>query len=111
MMYYALVVFDVFIAALAQMLLKSSSMSDHKSFIFEYLNPKVIGAYSIMVLSLLLNIYALNHGVLLMELSTIESSSYMFVPLLSFLFFKERITWRKAVAIGVIMTGVIVFFI
>ncbi len=110
-MYYALVVFDVFIAALAQMLLKSSSMSDHKSFIFEYLNPKVIGAYSIMVLSLLLNIYALNHGVLLMELSTIESSSYMFVPLLSFLFFKERITWRKAVAIGVIMTGVIVFFI
>ena len=111
MMYYALVFFDVFIAALAQMLLKSSSMSDHKSFIFEYLNPKVIGAYSIMVLSLLLNIYALNHGVLLMELSTIESSSYMFVPLLSFLFFKERITWRKAVAIGVIMTGVIVFFI
>lgn len=111
MMYYALVVFDVFIAALAQMLLKSSSMSDHKSFIFEYLNPKVIGAYSIMVLSLLLNIYALNHGVLLKELSTIESSSYMFVPLLSFLFFKERITWRKAVAIGVIMTGVIVFFI
>ena len=97
-MYYALVVFDVFIAALAQMLLKSSSMSDHKSFIFEYLNPKVIGAYSIMVLSLLLNIYALNHGVLLM-------------PLLSFLFFKEKITWRKAVAIGVIMTGVIVFFI
>ena len=87
MMYYALVVFDVFIAALAQMLLKSSSMSDHKSFIFEYLNFKVIGAYSIMVLSLLLNIYALNHGVLLKELSTIESSSYMFVPLLSFLFF------------------------
>ena len=110
-MYYALVIFDVFIAALAQMLLKSSSMTKHKSFIFEYLNPKVIGAYSIMVLSLLLNIYALNHGVLLKELSTIESSSYMFVPLLSFLFFKERITWRKAVAIGVIMTGVIVFFI
>ena len=110
-MYYALVVFDVFIAALAQMLLKSSSMSEHKSFIFEYLNPKVIGAYGIMVLSLLLNIYALNHGVLLKELSTIESSSYMFVPLLSFLFFKEKITWRKAGAIAVIIVGVMVFFV
>ena len=110
-MYYALVIFDVFIAAMAQMLLKSSSMTKHKSFIFEYLNPKVIGGYSIMVLSLLLNIYALNHGVLLKELSTIESLSYLFVPLLSFLFFKERITWRKAGAIVVIMAGVVVFFI
>ena len=110
-MYYALVVFDVFIAALAQMLLKSSSMDKHKSFIFEYLNPKVIGGYCIMVVSLLLNLYAMHHGVLLKELSTIESSSYMFVPLLSFLFFKETITWRKAIAIAVIMVGVVVFFI
>ena len=110
-MYYALVVFDVFIAALAQMLLKSSSMDRHKSFFFEYFNPKVIGGYGIMVLSLLLNIYALNHGVMLKELSTIESLSYMFVPLLSFLFFKETITWRKAGAIAVIMTGIVVFFI
>ena len=109
-MYYALVVFDVFIAALAQMLLKSSSMNKHKSFIFEYLNLKVIGGYSIMVLSLLLNIFALNHGVLLKELSIIESSSYMFVPALSFLFFKEKISWRKAGAIAVIMLGVVVFF-
>jgi drug/metabolite transporter (DMT)-like permease len=110
-MYYALVVFDVFIAALAQMLLKSSSMTKHKSFIFEYLNFKVIGGYCIMVVSLLLNIYAMHHGVLLKELSTIESSSYMFVPLLSFIFFKERITWHKAGAIAVIMVGVVVFFI
>ena len=110
-MYYALVVFDVFIAALAQMLLKSSSMDKHKSFIFEYLNPKVIGGYSIMVVSLLLNIYALHHGVMIKELSTIESSSYMFVPLLSFLIFKETITWRKAIAIAVILVGVVVFFI
>lgn len=110
-MFYALVVFDVFIAALAQMLLKSSSMDHHKSFIFEYLNPKVIGAYIIMVLSLVLNIFALNHGVLLKELSIIESSSYMFVPLLSYIFFKEKISWRKAGAIAIIIAGVVVFFI
>ena len=110
-MYYVLVVFDVFIAALAQMLLKSSSMNHSKSFILEYINSKVICAYSIMVLSLVLNIFALNHGVLLKELSTIESLSYMFVPILSFIFFKEKITRCKALAIGVIMLGIIVFFI
>lgn len=110
-MYYVLVVFDVFIAALAQMLLKSSSMNKHKSFVSEYLNPKVIGSYSIMVLSLVLNIFALNHGVMLKELSIIESLSYMFVPAMSFLFFKEKITFRKVVSISVIMTGVVVFFL
>ena len=45
------------------------------------------------------------------EVSIIESLSYLFVPLLSWLFFKERITWQKAGAIAVIMTGVVVFFV
>ena len=36
---------------------------------------------------------------------------YLFVPFLSWVFFKEQITWRKAGAIGVIMVGVIVFFV
>lgn len=110
-MFYVLVVFDVLIAALAQMLLKSSSMSQHKSFVYEYLNFKVIGAYSIMVLSLVLNIFAMNNGILLKELSIIESLSYLFVPLLSYIFFKETISWRKVSAIAVIMMGVIIFFI
>jgi len=109
-MYYALVVFDVFIAAFAQMLLKSSSMNHHESFISEYLNLKVISGYGIMGISLLLNIYAMNHGVMLKELSTIESLSYLFVPFLSFLVFKEKLSWHKIGAIAVIMIGVVVFF-
>lgn len=40
-----------------------------------------------------------------------ESLSNLFVPLLSCIFFKESITWRKAGAIAVIMIGVVVFFI
>ena len=60
--------------------------------------------------SLLLNIFCLSHGVQVKEVSIMESLSYLFVPL-SWLFFKESITWRKACAIVVIMAGVVVFFV
>lgn len=71
----------------------------------------MIGGYGIMGCSLLLNVFCLSHGVQVKEVSIIESLSYLFVPLLSWFFFKENITWRKAGAIAVIMVGVVVFFI
>ena len=64
-----------------------------------------------MGMSLLLNIFCMSQGVQVKEVSIIESLSYLFVPLLSWLFFKEKITWRKAGAIAVIMAGVIMFFV
>ena len=42
-------------------------------------------------------------------MSIIESLSYLFVPMLSWQFFKETITWRKADAAAVIMVGVMAF--
>jgi drug/metabolite transporter (DMT)-like permease len=110
-MYKLLVVFSVLSAAGAQMLLKQGARKDYSSFWRQYLNIWVIGGYGIMGMSLLLNIFCMSHGVQVKEVSIMEALSYLFVPCLSFLFFKETITWRKAVAIGVIMTGVIVFFI
>ena len=57
-----------------------------------------------------LNIFAMSRGVALKEVSIIESLSYLFVPLLSFLIFKEKLTWIKIIAILVIIVGIIVFF-
>ena len=111
MMYKLLVVLSVLCAAGAQMLLKQGAKREYSSFLQQYLNPWVIGGYAIMAASLLLNIFCLSHGVQVKEVSIIESMSYLFVPCLSWLFFKEEITWRKAGAIAVIMTGVVVFFI
>lgn len=111
MVYYVLVVLSVLSAAGAQMLLKKGATIAYPSFIRQYLNPWVIGGYAIMGCSLLLNVFCLSHGVQLKEMGGIESLSYLFVPMLSWLFFKERITWRKVGAIAVIMLGVIVFFI
>lgn len=111
MMYYLIVIFSVLAAAGAQMILKQGANKDYPGFWRQYLNPWVIAGYGIMGASLLLNIFSLSHGVQVKEISIIESLSYLFVPLLSWLFFKEKITCRKAGAIVVIMTGVVVFFI
>ena len=111
MSYKILVVFSVFAAACAQMLLKQGAKKDYPSFIKQYLNPWVISGYGIMGLSLLLNIFCMSKGVMVKEVSIIESLSYLFVPLLSFVIFKETISRRKILAIGVIMSGVIVFFL
>ena len=111
MIYKLFVVFSVLCAAGAQMLLKQGANKNYPTFWKQYLNPWVIGGYGIIGGSLLLNIFCLSHGVQVKEVSIIESLSYLFVPCLSWLFFKEEITWRKAGAIVVIMTGVIVFFI
>ena len=37
--------------------------------------------------------------------------SYLFVPVLSWFVFKEKISKTKAIAIGLIIGGVVVFFI
>ena len=110
-MYYLLVILSVLSAAGAQMLLKQGVRKNYSSFWRQYLNPWVIGGYGVMGASLLLNIFCLSHGVQVKEVSIIESLSYLFVPALSWFIFKERITWRKAGAIAVIMAGVLVFFV
>ena len=111
MIYQLLVVLSVFCAAGAQMLLKQGAKEEYPSFLRQYLNPWVIGGYGIMGASLLLNIFCLSRGVQVKEVSIIESLSYLFVPCLACFFFKERISWRKAAAIAVIMVGIVVFFI
>lgn len=111
MKYYLLVVFSVLAAAGAQMLLKQGAKKRYSSFWRQYLNPWVIGGYGIMGASLLLNTFCLSHGVQVKEVGVMESFSYLFVPCLSWAFFKENVTWRKAGAIAVIMAGVVVFFV
>lgn len=63
-----------------------------------------------MMLSMVLNIYAMSNGVMVKEVSIIESLSYMFVPMLSWFIFKEKLTSKKILAIAVIICGVGVFF-
>jgi len=64
-----------------------------------------------MACSLVLNIWCMSKGVQVKEVSVIESMSYLFVPVLAFMLFKEKLTARKVCAIGIIIGGVILFFV
>lgn len=111
-MKYALIALAVvFAAACAQMLLKQGARKGYKPWWKQYLNPWVISGYTLMFIAMMVNIWCMSKGLQLKELSIIESTSYFFVPALSWLVFKEPINRRKALAIGVIIIGVIVFFI
>ena len=77
----------------------------------QYLNGYVIAGYAIMFACMALNIFAMSRGVKLKEVSIIESLSYLFVPLLSFLIFKEKLTKTRLLAIAIIITGIIIFFL
>lgn len=92
------------------MLLKQGSRQQYAVWWRQYMNGWVIGGYVIMFGTMVINIFAMSKGVQIKELSVIESMSYLFVPALSFVIFKEKLTWRKICAIAIIITGVIVFF-
>ena len=110
-MFYILVILSVFAAACAQMLLKQGARQNYIGFWRQYLNPWVIGGYTIMACSLILNIFCMSRGVQVKEVSVIESLSYLFVPTLAFFLFKEQLTKRKLCAITIIICGIIIFFI
>lgn len=109
--YYIIVILSVFAASCAQMLLKKGASNHYESYWRQYINPWVIGGYMIMGMALLANIFAMSQGVQVKEVSSAESFSYLFVPCLSWLFFRERITWQKVLAIFIIMVGIFIFFI
>lgn len=92
-------------------MLKHSARIAHPNWWREYINGWVIGGYTIMVLSLAVNLLAIHMGILAQEVSIIECINYLLIPLAARLIFKEPINKRKALAIGVIIIGVIVFFL
>ena len=110
-MYYVLVIVGVIISAFAQILLKRSSANTEASFVRQYVNWRVITGYALIFSALLMDLYAMRNGIKAKEVSTLESLSYLFVPVLSIMILKERISVRKWIGIAIIITGIILFFI
>ena len=106
---YVLLMFALtFFSALSQLLLKLSANEEHKGRFGEYLNAKVITAYVIFALVLLLNTYAytkvnLKYG------PVIDTFTYVFVMLLSVLVLKERIVKWKLLGNAMIIAGVLLY--
>lgn len=104
----SLIVFSGFLAACSQILLKRSASSEHKNWIREYLNWRVILGYGGYACVLALNIFLFTkmqfrYGVISNSLAII------FVLLLSRVFLKEHVSHKKIMGVLLIITGVICF--
>lgn len=107
--YLLCMLFSVSIASVSQILLKKSTFQKYDSVIREYLNPWVIGGYGMLFLSMTISIYAYS-GVDFKNGPVIEALGNVFVPVLSWLVFRERLSIRKIVGILCIMLGIVVFY-
>lgn len=106
----AVLLFSVIISNISQILLKKSAQKKHGSLIKEYLNPYVITAYTIFVIATLTTIYAYK-GIPLSWGAVLDSSGYFFISIFGMLFLGEKITYKKAISLCVIIAGIIVFSI
>lgn len=98
------------VAAFAQVLLKKSAAKEHGSFIKEYLNPYVIIGYGMMFLGMLMCVIAYRH-VEYKNGPVMESLGFIWVMLLSRLFFGEKITRRKLIGNALILLGIATFYL
>ena len=106
--YIAIWMLSVFISSVAQVMLKIAANKTYTSRIREYLNPLVIIAYGIFFASTILTMYALKYVPLTMS-PIIESTSYIFVPVLGVFMLKEKITARRWLGMAVMLVGIFIF--
>lgn len=106
--YVLLAVFSVMLSSFSQVILKKSSGEEKENVVKEYLNIKVLGAYGITFICLLLTTFALK-GIDYKYISAIEATSYAFIMVFSKLFLKEKLTKKKVIGNIIIIAGVIVF--
>ena len=100
--------FSVFISSVSQILLKKAANRTYDTPLKEYLNPLVVGAYGLFFCSVILTMLALKYVPLSMS-PILESTGYIFVSVMGYIFLKERFTRRKLCGFALILAGVIIF--
>lgn len=102
---------SVLSAGVAQIILKiTATANKSKSIIGKFINCGVISGYAIMLLASLLNVFALKH----MELKimpAIDAISYIYIPILSYVLLKEKITKKVIWGAVFIIIGIVFFSI
>ena len=106
--YLILLFAATFFTAFSQILLKQSARIEHKSWIYEYLNWRVILAYGISFAVLFINMYAftkidMRYG------SVVDTFTYFLVMILSYLILKEQFTKGQLIGNLLIITGILIY--
>ena len=95
------------ISAFSQILLKKSAAVTYSSWIYEYLNVKVICAYAIFFLATLLTVYC--YKIIPLSLGAmLEASGYVFVTVLGRIMLGEKVSKQKLAGMALVIAGVII---
>ena len=103
-----LLLLSVFISSVSQIILKKAADKTYESTLKEYMNPMVIGAYGLFFCSVILTMLALKHVPLSMS-PILESTGYIFVSVMGYIFLKERFSRRKLMGFALILAGIVIF--
>ena len=107
-LYFLLYFIAVTIAAFSQILLKISANKKYASPLKEFLNPIVISAYSILVISMGLTTIALKQVPYKLG-GAIESLGYLLVLIFAWIFLKEKIKRKQWIGGIMIIVGIFIF--
>ncbi len=106
--YSCIMLCSVLVSSVSQIMLKKSAQKSYESKIKEYLNPLVIIAYILFFGCTLVSVYALK--VVPISMSPIlEASGYIFVAVLSYFFFKEKLTKKQLAGMALIICGIVIY--
>ena len=108
LVYAGILLLSVFISAISQVLLKKSALKTYDSPLKEYLNPLVVFAYALFVGTTLLSMIAYR-GIPLSLGPVLEATGYLYITLFGVVIFKEKMTPKKLLALGLILLGIAVY--
>ena len=104
--YYIVFVSAALISAFSQILLKIAARKEYASWIYEYLNVRVISAYFIFFAATFLTVYC--YKVIPLSIGAmLEASGYVFVTVLGRIILKERVSKQKIIGMALVILGVI----
>lgn len=106
--YVGIYLAGVFVSAISQVILKKAAMKRYDNPVREYLNPLVVIAYALFVVTTLMTILA--YRVVPLSMGPIlEATGYIYVAFFGVVVFGETLNKGKIVALGLILSGIAIY--
>lgn len=106
--YHFLFLFAVVLAGFGQIALKKGALERNRSLLRQYVNMHVVLGYFLMLCSMGM-VSVAYRGIPLKAGPVLDSLGFIIVPVLSYIFFNEKLTRVKGLGFLIIACGVLIF--
>lgn len=100
--------FCIFLGSVSQVMLKKAAQRQYISLIGEYLNPLVILAYVLFLLTTVLGVWIYQKVPLSLG-PVLETTSYLYITFFGVYIFHEKMSRGKYIALILIILGVLIY--